>query len=63
MRVPLFWLHDYCDPGIGLAELEHRLTMTGTKVEALHTHGVDGARALPRRARADRRRSTRTPTA
>jgi phenylalanyl-tRNA synthetase beta chain len=40
MRVPLFWLHDYCDPGVGLAELEHRLTMTGTKVEALHTHGV-----------------------
>jgi phenylalanyl-tRNA synthetase beta chain len=40
MRVPLFWLHDYCDPGIGLAELEHRLTMTGTKVEALHMHGV-----------------------
>jgi phenylalanyl-tRNA synthetase beta chain len=40
MRVPLFWLHDYCDPGIGLAELEHKLTMTGTKVEALHTHGV-----------------------
>jgi phenylalanyl-tRNA synthetase beta chain len=40
MRVPVFWLHDYCDPGIGLAELEHGLTMTGTKVEALHTHGV-----------------------
>ena len=40
MRVPLFWLHDYCDPGIGLTELEHRLTITGTKVEALHTHGV-----------------------
>ena len=40
MRVPLFWLQDYCDPGIGLAELEYRLTMTGTKVEALHTHGV-----------------------
>jgi phenylalanyl-tRNA synthetase beta chain len=40
MRVPLFWLRDYCDPGIGLVELEHRLTMTGTKVEALHTHGV-----------------------
>src|SRR3954469_21998121 len=40
MRVPLFWLHDYCDPGIRLAELEHVLTMTGTKVEALHTHGV-----------------------
>ena len=42
MRVPLNWLHDYCDPGIGLAELEHRLTMTGTKVEALHKHGVGG---------------------
>src|SRR5215217_6438217 len=40
MRVPRFWMQDYCDPGIGLAELEHRLTMTGTKVEALHTHGV-----------------------
>ncbi len=40
MRVPLFWLHDYCDPGIGVSELEHVLTMTGTKVEALHTHGV-----------------------
>ena len=25
MRVPLFWLHDYCDPGIPIAELEHRL--------------------------------------
>jgi phenylalanyl-tRNA synthetase beta chain len=40
MRVPLFWLHDYCDPGIPLAELEHQLTMTGTKVEAIHGHGV-----------------------
>jgi len=40
MRVPLFWLRDYCDPGISLAELEHQLTMTGTKVEAVHGHGV-----------------------
>jgi phenylalanyl-tRNA synthetase beta chain len=40
MRVPLFWLHDYCDPGIPVAELEHGLTMTGTKVEAVHAHGV-----------------------
>ena len=32
MRVPVFWLQDYCDPGIGITELEHRLTMTGTKV-------------------------------
>jgi phenylalanyl-tRNA synthetase beta chain len=42
MRVPLFWLHDYCDPGIPVAELEHGLTMTGTKVEAIHRHGVGG---------------------
>jgi phenylalanyl-tRNA synthetase beta chain len=41
MRVPLLWLHDYCDPGLPLRDLEHRLTMTGTKVEALHRHGVD----------------------
>jgi phenylalanyl-tRNA synthetase beta chain len=40
MRVPLFWLHDYCDPGVELTELEHGLTMTGTKVEAVHGHGV-----------------------
>ncbi|HEX5617231.1 MAG TPA: phenylalanine--tRNA ligase subunit beta, partial [Solirubrobacteraceae bacterium] len=40
MRVPVFWLHDYCDPKIGITELEHRLTMTGTKVEAIHSHGV-----------------------
>jgi phenylalanyl-tRNA synthetase beta chain len=40
MRVPLFWLQDYCDPGISITELEHQLTMTGTKVEAIHTHGV-----------------------
>jgi len=40
MRVPLLWLGEYCDPGLPLDELEHRLTMTGTKVEALHRHGV-----------------------
>ena len=41
MRVPVLWLHDYCDPGLSTHELEHRLTMTGTKVEAVHRHGVD----------------------
>ena len=41
MRVPLFWMRDYCEPGVPLAELEHQLTMTGTKVEAVHAHGVD----------------------
>ena len=32
-------------------ELEQRLTMTGTYVEAIHRHGVERARALPRRPR------------
>ena len=41
MRVPVLWLHDYCDPGLSTHDLEHRLTMTGTKVEAVHRHGVD----------------------
>lgn len=40
MRVPLEWLQEYCDPGLEVTALERRLTMTGTKVEALHAHGV-----------------------
>jgi phenylalanyl-tRNA synthetase beta chain len=40
MRVPLFWLYDYCDPAIPVRDLEHALTMSGTKVEAVHEHGV-----------------------
>jgi phenylalanyl-tRNA synthetase beta chain len=40
MRVPLEWLQEYVDPGIPVEELEQRLTMTGTKVEAVHHHGV-----------------------
>ena len=40
MRVPLTWLQEHCSPGLPLEELEQRLTMTGTKVEALHHHGV-----------------------
>jgi phenylalanyl-tRNA synthetase beta chain len=40
MRVPVEWLQEYCDPGLDLAALEERLTMTGTKVEAVHHHGV-----------------------
>ena len=41
MRVPVEWLTEYADPGLPVAELEERLTMTGTKVEAVHHHGVD----------------------
>lgn len=40
MRVPLDWLREYCDPGLDASAIEERLTMTGTKVEAIHRHGV-----------------------
>jgi phenylalanyl-tRNA synthetase beta chain len=38
--VPLPWLREYCDPPLDVGEIEERLTMTGTKVEAIHHHGV-----------------------
>ncbi len=40
MRVPELWLREYCDPALDVAGVEERLTMTGTKVEAIHHHGV-----------------------
>ena len=40
MRLPLLWLHDYCDPGLEPFALAERLAMTGTEVERVHTHGV-----------------------
>jgi phenylalanyl-tRNA synthetase beta chain len=40
MKVPLDWLREYCDPPLDVAGIEERLTMTGTKVEAIHHHGV-----------------------
>jgi phenylalanyl-tRNA synthetase beta chain len=40
MRVPVEWLEQYADPGLPVKQLEERLTMTGTKVEAVHHHGV-----------------------
>ncbi|MEA2127012.1 MAG: phenylalanyl-tRNA synthetase beta chain [Solirubrobacteraceae bacterium] len=40
MRVPLLWLHDYTVPQVPLRELQERLTMTGTLVEGVTTHGV-----------------------
>ncbi|HEY3865471.1 MAG TPA: phenylalanine--tRNA ligase subunit beta [Solirubrobacteraceae bacterium] len=40
MRVPLDWLREYCDPTLDVGAIEERLTMTGTKVEAIHHHGV-----------------------
>jgi phenylalanyl-tRNA synthetase beta chain len=40
MRVPLNWLREYCDPRLEVDAIEERLTLTGTKVEAIHHHGV-----------------------
>ncbi|MDP9346161.1 MAG: phenylalanine--tRNA ligase subunit beta [Actinomycetota bacterium] len=40
MRVPVEWLAEYADAGLPVKALEERLTMTGTKVEAVHHHGV-----------------------
>src|SRR4051794_13808692 len=40
MRVPLEWLQAYCRPDLDAAHLGDVLTMTGTKLEAIHTHGA-----------------------
>jgi phenylalanyl-tRNA synthetase beta chain len=36
MRVPLQWLRDYVDVPVDAAQLAHDLTMSGTKIEAVH---------------------------
>jgi phenylalanyl-tRNA synthetase beta chain len=46
MRVPLPWLREYCDPALDVGAIEERLTMTGTKVEAIHRHGVPSAESF-----------------
>ncbi len=43
MRVPLPWLREYCDPALDVHGIEERLTMTGTKVEAVLHHGAPSA--------------------
>lgn len=40
MRVPYEWLREYCAPDASLEEVEQLLTISGTKVEAIHRHGV-----------------------
>jgi phenylalanyl-tRNA synthetase beta chain len=40
MKIGLEWLHEYCRPELTTSELAERMTMTGTKVEAIHHHGV-----------------------
>ena len=44
MRVPLTWLHAYCDPGLAPADLAERLSMSGTEVERVgHAGAPSGA--------------------
>jgi phenylalanyl-tRNA synthetase beta chain len=43
MKVPVPWLLEYCDPSLDVHGVEERLTMTGTKVEAIHHLGVGSA--------------------
>jgi phenylalanyl-tRNA synthetase beta chain len=46
MRAPLEWLREYCAPDLDVHGIEERLTMTGTKVEAVHHFGVADAERL-----------------
>ncbi len=41
MRAPVTWLREYAHPELSTHALADRLTMTGTKVEAILRHGVD----------------------
>jgi phenylalanyl-tRNA synthetase beta chain len=64
MRVPVEWLSQYAGGGLSTPELEERLTMTGTKVEAVEHHGPGPAehfvvgRVLETRAHTDADRLT-----
>ncbi|MDX6644462.1 MAG: phenylalanyl-tRNA synthetase beta chain, partial [Miltoncostaeaceae bacterium] len=40
MRLPLSWLADYVDHGLGAEALAERLSDTGTTVEAIERRGV-----------------------
>jgi phenylalanyl-tRNA synthetase beta chain len=46
VRVPIAWLHEYCRPELDAAALAERLAMTGTEVERVEHHGVDGLDAF-----------------
>ena len=52
MKLPLFWLTDYVDPGLEASALAARLAMTGTEVDRVLTHGVSALDSLRRRPRA-----------
>ncbi len=39
MRVPLEWLHEYCEPHMDARTLAQRLALTGNEVERVEQHG------------------------
>jgi phenylalanyl-tRNA synthetase beta chain len=40
MRVPIEWLHEYCEPHMDAQTLAQRLALSGTEVERVEHHGV-----------------------
>lgn len=40
MRVPIFWLREFCDPGLNASEIADRLNLTGSEVERIDSFGV-----------------------
>jgi phenylalanyl-tRNA synthetase beta chain len=49
MKVPVTWLREYCDPGLGIDDLATALALSGTEVERIASVGVprvDGNRGL-----------------
>ena len=56
------WLREYCDPDLDVTGIEERLTMTGTKVEAIHHHGVPSAEGFVVGRVLERASATPTPT-
>jgi phenylalanyl-tRNA synthetase beta chain len=40
MRVPVAWLREYCDPGLGVDDLATALALSGTEVERIASVGV-----------------------
>ena len=47
MRVPVAWLREYCDPGLGVDDLATALALSGTEVERIASVGVPRVRRQP----------------
>jgi phenylalanyl-tRNA synthetase beta chain len=43
LRVPHFWLREYCDPGLGVEELAERIALRTTEVERISYVGPPSA--------------------